>query len=63
MGAANKYKDLYADAQQNPTDSKKDKVEVEVLRKAIQQKLKKDPNLSKKAALIIEQMINQQPKK
>jgi len=43
--------------------AQKDKAEVEYLRKVIQERLKKDPKLSKKAAQLIEQMLNKNPPK
>lgn len=65
MGAASKFKDLFR-AEQSPSAEKapeKSKAEVEHLRKVIQEKLRKDPKLGKKAALIIEQMLNQNSNK
>jgi hypothetical protein len=61
MGAANKLKELFDKNQ--PDTSGKDKARIEQLRKALQEKLKKDPKLNKKAAMIIEQMMNQKPPK
>lgn len=74
MGAANKLKELFDKNQPKESENvapkqlaeqkaKRDKVEVEYLRKTLQDKFKKDPKLNKKAAMIIEQMINQKPPK
>jgi hypothetical protein len=39
-------------------DNEKAKAEIEIFQKKIKQKLKDDPELQKKAAMIISQMIN-----
>lgn len=67
MSAANKFKGLFSKKQEKPiksVDSVADKQKVEILRKQILEKLKRDPEGAKKAALIIEKMINSKtPKK
>ena len=67
MGAANKFKDLFTKQSEGPTKPTneglphQDKARIEQLRKTLQNKLKKDPKLAKKAAMIIEEMLK--PKK
>ncbi|MCR9203674.1 MAG: hypothetical protein NXH75_03790 [Halobacteriovoraceae bacterium] len=76
MGAANKLKELFERNQPNDSgngnakqqdriyteqQAQKDKAMVEHMRKALQEKLKKDPKLNKKAAMIIEQMMEKEP--
>ncbi|MCF8057753.1 MAG: hypothetical protein K9K67_00545 [Bacteriovoracaceae bacterium] len=51
-------KEVKADAAKS-----QEKAEVEVLRQKIREKLKKDPKLQKKAAMVLEKMINEKPKK
>ena len=45
-----------------PNQTKYDKQEIEILKHKISRKFKEDPNAAKKAALIIEKMINNNKK-
>jgi hypothetical protein len=78
MGALDKFKDLFGEKTPKKAPASKpsklkevkadasksqQKAEVEILRQKIQEKLKKDPQLQKKAAMVIEKMMNEKPKK
>lgn len=58
-------KEVKADqkSSQNAVNKTREKAEVEILQKKIQEKLRKDPQLQKKAAMILENMINKGPSK
>lgn len=68
MGAANKFKDLFTKQTEGPTNkpqrgaSHQEKARIEQLRKALQDKIKNDPKLAKKAAMIVEEMLKQKKK-
>ncbi len=47
--------------QKGSTSSHRDKAEVEILQRKIQERLRKDPQLQRKAAMIVENMINKKP--
>ncbi|MEC7276098.1 MAG: hypothetical protein VXV96_07240 [Bdellovibrionota bacterium] len=62
MSAARKFKELFTKKpEQAPTrqkvDSKQEKLKIEQLQKAIQERIKKDPKAAKKAAMILEKML------
>ena len=65
MGAANKFKELFtkkSEGQQRSPQSPsstKDKAQIEQFRKALQDRIKNDPSVAKKAAMIIEKMLKQ----
>ncbi len=68
MGAAHKIKDLFTKQKEGPKgkpqkgSTHQDKVRIEQLQKALQDKIKNDPKLAKKAAMIVEEMIKQKKK-
>jgi hypothetical protein len=60
MGARNRFSGLYADKTQQAAarnQSPKEKSEVEIMRSQIQKTIRDNPEMAKKAAMIIEQML------
>ena len=57
MGAKNRFNGLYAQQAVNQDRSPREKSEVEIIRSQIQKTLRDNPEMAKKAAMIIEQML------
>lgn len=67
MGARNRFNGLYADKTQKQAAARdqtpKEKSEVEIMRSQIQKTIRDNPEMAKKAAMIIEQMLEKSKNK